>query len=218
MRHPPVYITIRTVMQSTATPDAIRAAGRPRDERIDQAVLHATTEILEEVGYQRLTISSVASRAQTTPPAIYRRWPTKAHLVHEAVFSSTPEDVLPQHEGLREGLRSMLVSGVQLLSQPAARAAVPGLLAEMAAAPALHADILSRFAGGEWAWLYARIDLAIADGEVRSDVRPATLLDMISGSAFLATALGPPERIDNQWTDEVIDLIMRGIASDHRKD
>jgi AcrR family transcriptional regulator len=205
-------------METAPGPDLIRTAGRPRDERIDQAVLHAATEILEEVGYQRLTISAVASRAKTTPPAVYRRWPTKAHLVHEAVFPSSPEDVLPQQEDLRAGLRSMLVSGVQLLSQPAARAAVPGLLAELAAAPALHADILSRFAGGEWAWLYERIGRAIENGEVRADVRPSTLLDMISGSAFLATAIGPPERIDRQWMDEVIDLIMRGIAPDRPHD
>ncbi|HEX3795991.1 MAG TPA: TetR/AcrR family transcriptional regulator [Acidimicrobiales bacterium] len=205
-------------MQSPSSSDVMRTAGRPRDERIDRAVLHATAELLEEVGYQRLTIAAVASRAKTTPPAIYRRWPTKAHLVHEAVFPSAPEGVVPQHQDLRVGLRSMLVSGVQLLSQPAARAAVPALLAELTAAPALHADILSRFSGGEWTWLFDRIGQAIATGEVRSDVSPATLLDMISGSAFLATAVGPPERIDSQWIDEVIDLIMRGIAPDRQRD
>lgn len=205
-------------MQSPTTSQTVKTAGRPRDDRIDQAVLHATTEILEEVGYQRLTIAAVANRAKTTPPAVYRRWPTKAHLVHEAVFPYAPEDALPQYEDLREGLRSMLASGVQLLSQPAARAAVPGLLAELTAAPALHADILSRFAGGDWAWLYVRIDQAIESGEVRSDVRPATLLDMISGSAFLATAIGPQTRIDRTWMDEVINLIMRGIAPDCQRD
>ena len=202
-------------MQSPPDSIVAKAAGRPRDARIGQAVLHATTEILEEVGYQRLTIAAVASRAKTTPPAVYRRWPTKAHLVHEAVFPPTLEDVLPHYEDLREGLRSMLLSGVQLLSQPAARAAVPGLLAELAAAPTLHADILSRFAGGEWAWLPIRISQGIENGEVRPGVRAATLLDLISGSAFLATAVGPPERIDPQWIDEVIDLIMRGIAPNH---
>jgi AcrR family transcriptional regulator len=191
-----------------------RPAGRPRNTRIDGAILHATTELLEEIGYQRLTIPVVASRAGTTPPTVYRRWPTKAHLVHEAVFPSTIEDVLPQEHDLRAGLRSMLVSGVQLLNQPAARAAVPGLLAELASAPEVHADLLGRFAGSEWGWLHNRIALGIADGEVRPGVRPETLLDMISGSAFLASAVGPPDRIDERWIDEVVDLILRGISPD----
>jgi AcrR family transcriptional regulator len=191
-----------------------RPAGRPRDARINQSVLQATTEILEEVGYQRLTIAAVASRAATTPPAVYRRWPTKAHLVHEAVFPSTIDSLSPKEHDLRAGLRSMLVSGVQLLSQPAARAAVPGLLAELTAAPEVHADILGRFAGSEWGWLHNRIAQGIDEGEVRPEVRPETLLDMISGSAFLASAVGPPDRIDERWVDEVIDLILRGITPD----
>jgi AcrR family transcriptional regulator len=191
-----------------------KPVGRPRDARIDRAVLHATTELLEEVGYQRLTIAAVASRAGTTPPAVYRRWPTKAHLVHEAVFPSAAEDVMPPERELRAGLRSMLVSGVQLLSQPAARAAVPGLLAEVTAAPHLHAEVLERFAGTEWAWLHERIAQGIDAGEVRPDVRPTTLLDLISGSAFLASAVGPPDRVDDHWVDEVIDLIVRGISPD----
>jgi hypothetical protein len=110
----------------------------------------------------------------------------------------------------------MLVSGVELLSHPAARAAVPGLLAELTSAPELHADLTKRFIGGEWIWLYDRIAQGIESGDVRPDVRPATLIDLISGSAFLATAVGPPDRIDDQWIDEVIDLIVRGITPDHR--
>jgi AcrR family transcriptional regulator len=204
-------------MKSTESSAAARRAGRPRDQWIDHAVLHATAELLEEVGYQRLTIAAVAARAGTTPPAVYRRWPTKAHLVHEAVFPSTPDDVLPTNLDLREGLRSMLVSGVQLLQQPAARAAVPGLLAELSAAPELHANILQRFVGSEWGWLHDRITHAVECGVVRPDVEPRTLLDLISGSAFLASAVGPPERIDDQWVEQVIDLIMRGIAPDTTK-
>ncbi|HWE65309.1 MAG TPA: TetR/AcrR family transcriptional regulator [Acidimicrobiales bacterium] len=201
-------------MQSTEGAVAGRTAGRPRDQRIDHAVLHATTELLEEVGYQRLTMAAVAARAGTSPPAVYRRWPTKAHLVHEAVFPSTPDDVLPSDVSLRDGIRSMLVSGVQLLGQPAARAAVPGLLAELSAAPEIHADILQRFIGSEWGWLDVRLQQAIACGQARPDVEPRTLLDLISGSAFLATAVGPADRINDRWVDQVVDLIMRGIAPD----
>jgi AcrR family transcriptional regulator len=175
-------------------------------------VLDAATALLEEVGYQRLTIAAIATRAGTTPPSIYRRWPTKAHLVHEAVFPSAPSTVVPDDDDLRAGLRAMLVSGVDVLSQPAARAAAPGLMAELTADPSVHADILQRFAGAEWGWLFNRIDRGIDDGEIRPGVRPATLIDVIAGSAFLATAVGPVERIDEEWADEVVDLIMRGIA------
>ena len=44
-------------------PGESRTKGRPRDTRIDDAVLRATVELLEEIGYTRLTIPLVAARA-----------------------------------------------------------------------------------------------------------------------------------------------------------
>ncbi|WP_141631619.1 helix-turn-helix domain-containing protein, partial [Mycobacterium avium] len=49
--------------------------GRPRDPRIDAAVLRATVELLAETGYPGLLVSAIAQRAGTSKPAIYRRWP-----------------------------------------------------------------------------------------------------------------------------------------------
>ncbi|MFD1859284.1 TetR/AcrR family transcriptional regulator [Aeromicrobium camelliae] len=64
---------------------ATSSPGRPRDEAIDRAVLGATVELLDEVGYQRLTISAVAARAGATKPALYRRWPSRERLVIAAL-------------------------------------------------------------------------------------------------------------------------------------
>jgi AcrR family transcriptional regulator len=203
-------------MEMVESPSIERARGRPRDSRIDRSVLDATIELLGEVGYQRLTIPGVAARAGTTPPTVYRRWPTKAHLVHEAVFPATSDDLMPACSDLRGGIRAMLVSGVQLLNQPAARAAVPGLLAELSTAPGLHADILEGFAGNEWMWLHDAIRQGIEDGQVRPGVEVLTLIDVISGAAFLASLLGPPERVDDQWVEEVVELIIRGITPERK--
>ncbi len=109
---------------STSTPSpSFIGAGRPRDQRIDNAVLEATTELLEEVGYLQLTIGAIAARAHTNKPAIYRRWPTKAHLVHEAVFPArAPAGVTPVGDDLRADIRALVTIGVELLGRPAARA------------------------------------------------------------------------------------------------
>jgi AcrR family transcriptional regulator len=54
-----------TVSSPSASP-----TGRPRDPRIDDAVLQATVELLDEVGYLQLTIGAIAERAGTNKPAI----------------------------------------------------------------------------------------------------------------------------------------------------
>ena len=203
--------------RSTSTPlpasaSANATGGRPRDRRIDDAVLDATRQILEEVGYLQLTIAAVAARAGTNKPAVYRRWPTKAHLVHEAVFPAQGPEVTPAGDDVRGDLRSLVAIGVELLGRPAARAALPGLLAEMTSDPTLHADVLGRFADGTWDWIQRRIEGAIAAGEVRPGVQASTLLELIAGATFVATAIRPADQIGSAWVEDVVDLIMHGIT------
>ncbi|MGH3562292.1 MAG: TetR family transcriptional regulator, partial [Mycobacterium sp.] len=46
--------------------DKAPGAGRPRDLRIDAAILRAAAELLVEIGYSDLTMAAVAERAGTT--------------------------------------------------------------------------------------------------------------------------------------------------------
>ncbi len=196
----------------TSDPASSGSAGRPRDPRIDDAVLEATIELLQEVGYLQLTIGAIAERAGTNKPAIYRRWPTKAHLVHEAVFPAQRPDVMPRGDDLRGDIRALVAIGVELLGRPAARAALPGLLAEMSSDPTLQADVLGRFADGAWGWLQQRLEAGIGTGEVRADVQSSTVLELIAGSTLLTTVLRPLDDIGHDWVDDVVELIMRGIT------
>jgi len=184
--------------------------GRPRDPRIDEAALRATVEILEDVGYARLSIAAVAARAGTTKPAIYRRWPTKAHLVHEAVFPLDEATLVPESDDLTADLRAMVVATTELLARPAARAAVAGLLAEFAADPSLHPQLLSRLADSVWGRMRERLDRAIDAGQVRPGVDAGVLIDLIGGAAFMATTAGggPP---DERWLDATVALLTRGV-------
>lgn len=193
---------------------AAPSGGRPRDSRIDEAVLQATNELLEEVGYLRVSVAAIAERAGTNKPAIYRRWPTKAHLVHEAVFpADLGPDTAPPSPDLRGDIRSVVTLGVELLSRPAARAALPGLMAETTADPLLRADVLARFATAHWGRLQKRIELAIENGEIRADVEPAAVLEIIAGATLVATTLRSDVDADTAWVDRIVAVIVDGIAA-----
>jgi AcrR family transcriptional regulator len=175
-------------------------------------VLQATAELLREVGYLQLTIAAIAERAGTNKPAIYRRWPTKAHLVHEAVFPTQGPETILAGDDLRSDVRALVAVGVELLGSPAARAALPGLLAEMNSNSTLRDDVIGRFAGRPWGWLQHRLEGAIATGEVRADVQPRAVLEIIAGSTLVATLVRPLDEIGADWVEGVVDLVMRGIA------
>ncbi len=192
------------------TAGAVRSAGRPRDGRIDAAVLQATRDLLEEVGYLQLTVAAIAQRAGTTKPAVYRRWPTKAHLVHEAVFPPEGPEIALGGD-LRDDLRALVDAGVATLGSPAARAALPGLMAEMAADPAMHAEVLGRFAEGTWGWLQGRLDAAVETGEARPGLEASTVVELIAGATFVATAIRADDDLGPEWADQVVDVVMRGV-------
>lgn len=64
------------------------------DERSprEQGILDACSALLNEIGYERLTIDAVAARARASKATIYRRWPGKAALVVAAVRQQTDVD------------------------------------------------------------------------------------------------------------------------------
>lgn len=194
-----------------ATAPTTPAPGRPRDARIDDAVLQATRDLLPDVGYLRLSISAIARRAGTTKPAIYRRWATKAHLVHEAVFPPHGPELALGGE-LRDDLRALVAAGLDTLARPAARAALPGLMAEMAADPQVHAQVLGRFADGAWGRLQERLDAAVAAGEARTGLTASAVVELIAGATLVATAIRGADDLGPEWVDGVVEIVGRGIA------
>jgi len=198
------YVTLSFVMTTDL--------GRPRDPRIDDAVLRGTVELIGETGYADLTVDAIARRAGTSKPAIYRRWPGKAHVVHEAVFPIGDDTALPDTGSLAGDVREMVRRTVAVLTTPAARAALPGLVGEMAADPTLHAALLERFSGILSRSLAERLNDAVARGEVRPEVTAADLVEAIAGPTFLAL-LTRAAAIDDAWMERTAALITRGISA-----
>lgn len=79
--------------------------GRKRDHSRDLAILDAVLDVLAEQGYDGMSMDAVASRAKAGKATVYRRWPSKAHLVHDAIVRMAQQDVdlesLPDTGNLR---------------------------------------------------------------------------------------------------------------------
>lgn len=61
--------------------------GRRRDPDVHRAILAAAEELLNELGYHRVTMDRIAERAGVGKMTLYRWWPNKAAVVTEAVRS-----------------------------------------------------------------------------------------------------------------------------------
>ena len=191
-----------------------RSQGRPRDTRIDDAVLRATVELLEEIGYTRLTIPLVAARAGSTPPAVYRRFPTKIELVYEAVFPTLATLELPLADDLESGVRALIRASIDLFSRPAVHSAISGFMAEMPSQPGLSARLLGRLQDNTYGRLQQFLDKAAAEGlAAGADAR--LFLDMISGTVTMA--LANERDLDDAWVVASNDLLGLDTAASRER-
>ncbi|MRH87753.1 TetR family transcriptional regulator [Nocardia sp. SYP-A9097] len=180
--------------------------GPHRDPAVDKAVLDAARALLVERGYAATSIDAIAARAGVSRPAIYRRWPSKAHLIAKAVFPDVGSDqVAPD---LTAEIRKVIRGTIQLFGSAETRAAMPGLMAEMRQDSGLYEKLAARLDTPTRAELG---DYLPADGEpARPGLDPNTLLDTIAGAALFAMCIRDITDLDG-FADSLEDLLLYGI-------
>lgn len=181
------------------------AAGRPRDARIDDAVLEATRALLAEVGYSALALTTVAARAGTSVPALRRRWATKAQLVHEAIFVGEIPDSDTGPHSIEDEVRRVVDETAALFSADAARHAIPGLMADFVADPALQHAITDPLRAEVWAVVGQRMAGTLDAASVQ------VVIEMIVGAALVASVMRGSDGIDEAWRANVTRTILAGI-------
>ena len=196
---------MRIAMGGTPNAEPARA-GRPRDPRLDAAIVAATVELLTERGYNDLTLAAVAERAGTTTAAIYRRWGSKSELVAKAVFRTDGDDVVADTDDVAADLATMIRWSVEKLARPAAIAAIAGLLGEA------RSDRRDRAAEASFALALTtdRLRRAQAAGQLRSDVDASVLAALIDGPVMHVALSGGAARIDDAWIADLVKVVLDG--------
>jgi AcrR family transcriptional regulator len=205
----------RPVVDKTARTQgaqSVTAAGRPRDPRIDAAILGATADLLVEIGYANVTMAAVAERAGTTKTALYRRWSSKAELVHEAAFPTAPTALTAPEGDIAGDVRSMIAATRDVFSTPVVRAALPGLIADMAADADLNTRVMNRFAA-LFDLVRDRLLHAVQRGQVHPDVDPDRLIEIIGGATLLRLLLAPGRELDEAWVDQTTAIVTHGVQA-----
>ncbi len=145
-----------------------RAGGRPRLEgERAREVLAVTLELLAEVGYDRLTLDTVATRARASKATLYRHWSAKADLVADAMSGVDADLVLPDTGSLRGDLLELVVSR---RFEPADARIMCGVGTAMATDPELSRALRERFVQPRLGALRALLERGRARGEVADDV------------------------------------------------
>src|SRR5882724_503549 len=112
------------------------APGRPRQPDLDARIAAVTRTLLADVGYNRLSFEMIAQACEVTRPTLYRRWPSKAHLVFDATLPDIVDGIADTGD-FPSDLRAFISSIAAMFATPFYRAAFPGLLADLTGNPPL---------------------------------------------------------------------------------
>ena len=165
-----------------------------------------------EIGYSNLTMAAVAERAGTTKTALYRRWSSKAELVHEAAFPAAPTAIEAPPGDFRADVGAMIAATRDVFTSPAVRAALPGLIADMAADAELNTRVMGRFTD-LFAAVRTRLAEAMRRGEVHADIDPDRLIEVIGGATMLRLLLWPDRELDDEWVDQTTAIVAHGVIA-----
>ncbi|HEX4863708.1 MAG TPA: TetR/AcrR family transcriptional regulator [Acidimicrobiales bacterium] len=195
-----------------ATDVACPRGGRPRDEARDQAILEAALDLLAEVGYDAMSIESIATRAKVSKATIYRRWPGKAELVVDALRSRhEPHMVDPEDTG---NLRGDLLAAVNnMLEQIAGMDGA--LICGMATAVRADAQLGQMLLADKKAYSERLAGLIIsraqARGELPADADPGPILKVAPGVALFRQMTGEP--LDRAFAEYLVDDVVIPLLS-----
>jgi AcrR family transcriptional regulator len=184
--------------------------GRPRDPATDRAILAAALELLRERGYQHMSIEAVAAAAGVGKPTIYRRFPSKAALVVAAIASLQPVQIGALPASTREAVELLMRGTAGALADPGGMAVLGTLLAERQREPELAEALRAQVFRPAIDRVRDILRAGQARGEVRQDIDPQAVIDMLFGSLLARAALGEPA--DPRWLSGVVDACWRGIG------
>ncbi|MEP7019146.1 MAG: TetR/AcrR family transcriptional regulator [Pseudonocardiales bacterium] len=194
---------------------ATRPRGRPRDPAINDAILTAARELLVEFGYAELSMEAVAARAGVSKPTLYLRWPSRGVLIWDAVFENVRSVNVPEHGDLATDLRAALELGIADFASPEARAALPGMLAELTSSHELARIVRARVIEPNYARMHGLLERAQQRGAIRADVDLTLVIDALFGTALArATVLDRP--LDRSLAQQLVDLVVAGLAPRHQ--
>ncbi|MBO0917006.1 TetR/AcrR family transcriptional regulator [Streptomyces laculatispora] len=205
-------------MLSRSHPKPART-GRPRNAAADEAILEATRASLVDLGWSKLTMGDVATRAGVAKTTLYRRWAGKNELVVDAVAVLFDELELPDLGSLSADVQAVVLQFAALLERPETRTALMAVVAESTRDEALRSRIRDSIVNRQKRLVLQgrqraqdRGELPVEQDEVTAALTADLIFDVIAG-AVVHRALVSAEPVDADWARRFTLLLLTGLGA-----
>jgi AcrR family transcriptional regulator len=166
--------------------------------------------VLRVRGYRAVTIESIARRVKRARTSLYRRWPSKRHLVAFAVVHELGTQPAPNTGSLRTDLKIAVETLRHAFAGPLG-SAIAGLASDMAHDPALARLIRAAVLTPRRDSMRAAMARGAARGEIAPGLDLEMLLDMLTAPYYFRVLFGHAP-ITAGMNDRVVALVLQAAA------
>lgn len=199
-------------MTTSTDADVSRQGGRPRDPRVDAAIVDATLRVLADGGYSALTMEAVAARAGVGKATLYRRYAGKEQLVVDAVATlSEPAEVV-RGASVRDELVARLEAVRRTSGSSLAGKIFPRLVSASADSPELMEGYRRQVLAPRRAAFTAALRRGTAEGLVRDDVDLDYAVDLLLGPMAYRTLLRTDPLPGPELAARIVDDVLVALA------
>lgn len=199
-------------MPSPASTKVTRPPGRPRSEKARKAVIQSTLALLNRVGFHELSMEAVAARAGVGKATIYRWWPNKAELVIDCFVSAVEEELrFPSAGPVLASIHAQMRRWAVIFRSPLGQ-----IVATVIGAGQSDPEILEAFRAH---WVEPRriearrlLRLAMKRGEIRSDLTPDVVLDLLYGPLYVRLLL-KHAALDEAFVNTVFSVVSPALLA-----
>jgi AcrR family transcriptional regulator len=178
-------------------------------------LLEVTLQLLQEHGYDRLTLDAVAARARASKATVYRRWPSKAELVLAAFIEGCRQVAVHPDTGTLRG--DLLHLGCVISQQTHEQAGIiRAVLVEVSRHPALHDALQAEFLDQRKALLQEVLRDAVLRGEIDAAAVSDELWDLLPGYLIFRSIM-PNRPPTEQTVQALVDEVIIPSLTRHRK-
>ncbi|WP_217166530.1 TetR/AcrR family transcriptional regulator [Streptomyces sp. AC512_CC834] len=193
-------------------------AGRPRSAAADTAILAATRAALVDLGWSKLTLGDVATRAGVAKTTLYRRWAGKNELVVDAVAELFDELRLPDRGSLAADIEGVVLQFAAILARPEAKSGLMAVVAESTRDDALRERIRTAIVERQKRLVLEGRARAQARGELPPEPDPGTeprtadlIFDIVAGAVVHRTLVSA-EPADIDWVRGMTRILLLGLS------
>jgi AcrR family transcriptional regulator len=158
-------------------------------------LLEVTLRLLQEHGYDQLTVDAVAGAAHASKSTVYRRWPSKAELVLAAFIEGVRQIAVAPNTGT---LRDDLINLGEVCGEHGRRHAstIRAVMVEVSRHPALNDALEEQFLKQRKALIQHVLQQAVDRGEITKDAITDELWDLLPGYLIFRSIMPgrPPTR------------------------